>query len=913
MGELDPAANGRLGKGALWYASKGWKVLPVHGVVNGKCTCGQTHADGKEVGKHPAIKGWQNEASSDPDKITQWWNTNPEYNIGVFAKESGFLVIDIDPRNKGDDSFLRLEELTSGTLPPTVEAITGVWSDKGRPVRGRHLIYKCDPSEKLIGHFKKGGLDGIDVKYNGYILLAPSRHFSGVNYQWKPGHSPAQMEIADAPEELLAIVRSGNPKSGSGRSSSYYKDGIWESFTDLDLVGQYNGEKIDIEKIMSEGINEGYRAVGIYSLACALANKMGTDPIQRSAIESLMIRFNHESVRPPMELEGPNSLLMHVNRAIDFVANNPKVNLKWRGLSDWVESKGMEWAQQSQEETNQKLALERSQPAKDVEVFLESARSPASITTTTTSTYDADFVSPSVGPNFVGDKISKLVKTGMSVADAIGGGNMDLPDDQDAIDVEDGGVLGSRTLTDVGNSRRLVDTFGSAIRYTPGLGWFYWDGNYWKPDIENLELQELAKRIAPVIASEVANYDLSDPKVNEIISWAKQAKSNTRINNMIKSAVSDKRIFVPIEKWDGDVNLIGVTNGVVDLKTGELLKGRPDLYITRRAPVAYTPGLRNVRFEQFLDFATDGDKEFQDWLQRAVGYTLTGLNNQDTLFLVYGPPGSGKTTFVETIVNALGTQQYSWTLDSAVLAAGDGSANRSDEYHMAELRGRRMIWVDELPESERLKENQVKKMTGSGTLQGRSPGERPFTFRSQGKLWVTTNHRPIITDDAMWRRLRPIPLTNVPDNPDKDLRPYLSDPEGGLPAVLSWAVDGAIKYLNSSAKDPLGWCSMVREAAEIYRKNEDRIGLFFEEETKPSEGAFIPMSELYTQYRRWSDYRGERPLTQIAFHRKIQDRGMKLIGSGAKAQLHNYTLPLTVVEEPQDVNWASQSARYFRG
>lgn len=894
MGELDPAANGRLRKGAAWYAQKGWKILPVHGVVNGKCTCGQTHLDGKEVGKHPAIRAWQNEATSDVEKIEQWWDQNPEYNVGVFAKESSFLVIDIDPRNGGDDSFLKLEERASGNLPPTVEAITGVWSKDGSPARGRHLIYKCNPGEKFIGNFKAAGLNGIDVKHNGYILLAPSRHFSGVNYEWKPGHAPWEMEIAEAPEELLAVIRSGNTRTSSSKSGSYYKEGVWESFKDLEL----GGKKVDIDKIMAEGIDEGNRAVGIYELACALANKLGTDPVNRSAIESLMIRFNHESVRPPMELEGPNSLLMHVNRAIDFVANNPKVNLKWNNLSTWVESKGMEWAEKSQAETNQKKTEDHSAEPKAVEVYSES------------NSYDADSVSPSMGPDFVGDRLSKLVKTGMSVAEAMGGGNMNLPDDQDAIDAEDGGIMGARTLTDVGNSRRLIDTFKSAVRYTPGLGWFYWDGNYWKPDIETLELQELAKRIAPVIASEVANYDLSDPKVNEIISWAKQAKSNTRINNMIKSAVSDKRILVSVDAWDGDVNLLGVTNGVVDLKTGELLSGRPDLYITRRAPVAYTPGLRNVRFEQFLDFATNGDKEFQEWLQRAVGYTLTGLNNQDALFLVYGPPGSGKTTFVETIVNALGTQQYSWTLDSSVLAAGDGSANRTDEYHMAELRGRRMIWVDELPESERLKENQVKKMTGSGTLQGRSPGERPFTFRSQGKLWVTTNHRPIITDDAMWRRLRPIPLTSIPENPDRSLRPYLSDPEGGLPAVLSWAVDGAIKYLNSSAKDPLGWCSVVREAADIYRKNEDRIGLFFEEETKEVSGAVTSITDLFSRYRRWSDTRGERPLTQIAFHRKISDRGMKLVGQGAKAELHGYTLTLQVVSEPKQVNWSNQTQFY---
>jgi putative DNA primase/helicase len=203
------------------------------------------------------------------------------------------------------------------------------------------------------------------------------------------------------------------------------------------------------------------------------------------------------------------------------------------------------------------------------------------------------------------------------------------------------------------------------------------------------------------------------------------------------------------------------------------------------------------------------------------------------MFMIYGPPGSGKNTFIETVFEALGKSEYAWALDSNILALGD-RVSSTDEYHMAELRGRRMIWVDELPESERIKENQVKKLTGSGTIQGRSPGERPIQFTSQGKLWISTNHRPIITDDAMWRRMRPIPLTNKPEKPDTTLKPYLADPEGALPAVLSWAIDGAVKYLTSSQLDPLGWCAVVKEAHDSYKKNEDRIGAFLEEEARES-------------------------------------------------------------------------------
>lgn len=855
MSGWETAGDGRLERGAKWYASQGWKVMPCQGIIDGgRCTCNGPHKEPKDVGKHPAVNAWNSEATNDVAKVEQWWTQNPDYNIGVFCQPSGFFVIDIDPRSGGDASFEKFEEHVEGNLPPTVEAQTGEYSFGGKVRRGRHIFYKCSPDEQLLGNLNKEGMKGIDIKHNGYVLISPSRHFSGTTYDWKPGHAPWEIEMAEAPEELLQALRKKSRRSNS------YSSGDWSDFSDL----EYKGEKIDIEKLFEEGIDEGERAVTVYALACALANKIGTDTISANAIETMMIRFNAEMIRPPMELEGPNSILMHTRRAIEFVANNPKTDRMWNGLSEW--EAGQRWAQQSQEETNQNLE----------------------------------------NTSNVGSAISKLVSDGMSVSDAMGNGNLDIPKDVDAIDAEDGGIPGRRTLTDVGNGRRLVDTYGSAIRYTPGLGWFHWQGNYWKPDIEELEMQELAKRISPIIASEVANYgeDQQDQK-QAILKWALQAKSHSKVKLTVDSAVSDERIAVGVDQWDGDVHLLGVLNGVVDLRTGDLLKGRPDLFITKRSPVAYTPGLRNVRWEQFIDYATGGDKELQDWIQRAAGYTLTGLSNQDVMFLVYGPAGSGKNTFVETIVTALGTDQYSGTLPAETLAAGNNSGNNSSQqYYMAELRGKRMIWVDELPESERINENQIKTLTGSSTIQGRSPGERPFSFKAQGKLWITTNHRPIINDDAMWRRLRPIPWSSIPESPDPDLKAYLADPEGGLPAVLSWAVEGAIKYLNSSARDPLGWCTAVSQAAEIYRKNEDRIGIFLDEETKQTEGASLQLKSLYSVYRMWSEERGERYMTQTSFQRKLQDRGLAISGQGARAEIRDFALMPRVVQS-SEVDWSS--------
>ena len=853
----------KLANGVVWYAKQGWKLLPCFGITDGgRCTCNDKHAEPKDVGKHPIIGEWNTRSTDDIATVTSWWERNPDANIGVYCQGSGFIVVDIDPRSGGIDSFEKFEEMLGIELPATVEAYTGVYNYLNKEVRGRHLYFKVEDGEQFVGNLKSAGLSGIDIKYNGYVMVAPSRHGSGITYDWAEGKAPWEIEMADAPEELLSAIR----KRGGRKGGTSLGLGDWGWLGDLNT----DGEKVDINKFLENGIDEGSRAVDIYRLTCAIANKMGVDSeAGKLAVETLMIRFNHEKVRPPLELEGQGGLLMHVRRAIDFVANNPVSDMIWPGAQDW--------ARRNQQETlAASSGTTTSQPKKNEEPDI--AYQPDSFQGT------------------IGSAISDAAHNGISISEAFSSGNVDVPKDPDAISGMEGGEPGRRSLSDIGNGRRMVDSFGSSIRYTPGIGWFIWDGQYWRPDAEDLGMHELAKRIPAVIATEVAKYDDQDKK-NEVLKWATQAKSNSRLNSAIESANSDPRIVVPVESWDSDEYLLGVANGVINLRTGELLRGRPDLYITKRTDVGYTPGMRNVRWEQFIDFATGGDKELQEWIQKAVGYTLTGLNNQDLMFLVYGPPGSGKNTFVEAIVKALNTKQYAWPLDSNILADTGSSSGNTDLYHWAELRGRRMVWVDELPESERMKENAVKKLTGSSEISARSPGEKPFTFRAQAKLWITTNHRPQIIDDAMWRRIRPIPWINVPQNPDPDLKAYLFDPEGGLPAVLSWAVEGAIKYLGSSARDPLGWCSAVQAAAEVYKKNEDRIGIFLEEHTKEAPEARTPIKSIYIVYRYWCEDRGERPLAQTNFHRKLADRGIQIDGHGSKSEIIGRILPPVAVPD----------------
>ncbi|URP22177.1 DNA primase/helicase [Microbacterium phage Big4] len=850
MTNTNPLLNG-----ALWYAqTQNWKILPTHGIraSDGMCTCGKRHDDPKDVGKHAAFGNWQNDATSDPATIQGWWEREPEFNIAVMAMNSGFFVLDIDPRNGGDESFYRLEEALGGDIPNTITQITGEYTMRGTVKRGQHLFFKAPEGYTYPKDLKPMGYPGIDIKHNGYTMLAPSRHLSGVTYEWHPEKNPGTMEMAEPSQAMMDYLarKQGAPRNSIGGFRGAKRDGgaggLWDFVAELE---DDSGEKMDLDRFLDEGVAEGSRAVDIHRIACSMANKYGTDAMSREVVIAAMQKFNAEKVKPPLPMD---ELMLHVERAIEFVHNNPKVDKNrdaalGREAGTYLRNTSA-YVKPPEDEVPIKVQTMRLEPRED------------------SNTSDSDDY----------EDFDQMAST---VAMAL---------DADALSDEEGGIPGSRTMTDTGNGRRLVDAFGNTTRYTPGLGFFLWNGQYWNPDVEELGLRENAKRISSIVGAEAAAMSDKDA-IKAANKWAADSKSNARQSSAIDSAKSDPRISVPVEFWDADPHLLGVKNGVVNLKTGELISGRADLHITRRAPIAYQPGFGSLkRFQDFLDFATHGDKEYQNWLQRAAGYTLTGLHTYDVMFLVYGPPGTGKNVLVEAIVKALGTKQYALPLPSEVLGSGDGKSNQSDQYYWAEMRGRRMIWVDELPETERMKENAVKKLTGSAEITARSPGERPFSFDSQGKLWITTNHRPIITDDAMWRRIRPIPWDRQPVTPDPTLKAFMHDPDGGLPAVLAWAVEGAQQILNSTEADALGWCARVSEAHEIYRKNEDRMGMFLEEEMDESPTGEIPIKSLYSVYQAWSEGRGERAMSQIALTRKLSDRGVQVVGTGSRGMVLGY-------------------------
>jgi len=833
---------------AIKYGQLGWKLLPCHGFdEKSSCTCGRGHKEPKDAGKHAAINRWNEFSSSDEYDIKKWWGTEPNYNIALHCLKTGIFVIDIDPRGGGDTSYQKLIQILDEqglNLPVTVEAVTGSYTVNGKIVRGRHIYFKCDTGESLVGNLASLGMPGVDIKHSGYVMLPPSRHFSGTTYEWFEGRDPWSIDVAEAPEQLLQLIR----KKRAYKSSTY--GGIdWNEIEE-------QAEKLNLKALFKDGITEGERNVVVYKIAVTLANKFSRNGVIDDLTEEFIINgmreYNRTKITPPLEEEGSGGLIYQVRRAINFVRDNPPEIYSSPHFTEWLERQQL--IEVNPEEVKKVLgevAVEESATSQNSRLL-----------------------------------IHKALREGKSIYEATSRDTVDFPKDLDAISVQDGGVPGKRSLSDLGNSRRLVDNFGYGIAYTPDLGYKIWDEGYWKTDKEGLHVQEIAKNLPAIIHSEML--DMSDQ--NSHLKWQAATRSNARIRSAIEGAKSDPRIHVELEEWDKNPDLFGAGNGIVNLRTGEFMENAPEHRISMKSPIKYIPGYTNDKWQNFLDDVTNRDKEYQKYLQRAAGYSITGRSNLDIIFLMYGPPGTGKNTYIESIVKAAG--EYSWPLDLSVIAQSNGMSSNSDLYHIAELFGKRISWVDELPEGDRLKENTMKKLSGSSLMSARSPGSRPFSFYMKAKIWISSNHRPAITDDAMWRRLVALPFVHVPEKIDPHLKEYLSDPEGGQPAVLAWMIEGAVDYLNNPAPgaNPIGYSKVVHESTELYRKSEDKVAMFIEEELQKKEGSEVLVSAVYTKYQSWTQDQGDRFSNQLTFQKKLMDKGIRVEGNAKSATLCGWEL-----------------------
>lgn len=200
------------------YSKLGWKLLPCHGITNGKCNCGDLHHDSSDAGKHPLLTDWNHKSTGNSETLNEWFGAHTGNNVAVNCRASGLVVIDIDPRNGGDESFLQLENWLDGEIPETLTVLTGEYFIHGVRTRGRHLYFKAQKGDQFYKDFSKQGFKGIDIKFNGYVLLPPSKHVSGVDYVWDKNLNPFKISASNLSSKMrdLMVKKTNQPNNPSG-------------------------------------------------------------------------------------------------------------------------------------------------------------------------------------------------------------------------------------------------------------------------------------------------------------------------------------------------------------------------------------------------------------------------------------------------------------------------------------------------------------------------------------------------------------------------------------------------------------------------------------------------------------------------------------------------------------------------
>jgi len=427
--------------------------------------------------------------------------------------------------------------------------------------------------------------------------------------------------------------------------------------------------------------------------------------------------------------------------------------------------------------------------------------------------------------------------------------------------------------TDLGNAERLIAAHGRDLHYvTTWKSWLVWNGKYWHRD-DTCELERRAKKTVRGIWREAKQERKRDRK-KDLARHAIQSESNGSIRAMIERARAEPGVAIRYQEFDQHPFLLNIRNGTLDLSTGTLGPHDRDHLLTKYADVEYVADAECPLWRTFLERIFDGNAEIISYLQRAVGYSLTGDTREQCLHLMHGTGSNGKSTFLEVLQALMG--DYGVQADFATFVEKKGDGPRND---VARLAGARMVRSSEVGEGKRLNESLVKSLTGQDTIAARFLYSEAFEFRPTFKLWLAANHKPVIrgTDHAIWRRVRLIPFTVTISEQEKDetLKDRLLTE---LPGILRWAVEGCEQWLERGLQPP----EAVTVATAAYKNESDIIGNFLEECCEIGAGLEVPATDLYTAYKRWAHDNGEFELSQTAFGRRIEERGFDVRKNGVK-------------------------------
>ena len=474
----------------------------------------------------------------------------------------------------------------------------------------------------------------------------------------------------------------------------------------------------------------------------------------------------------------------------------------------------------------------------------------------------------------------------------------DLKDSQEQKSVIEGfsnsEIIDALRNNESGDANLFKKIFKDKMIYDHAEGlWYLWEGDYWQEDkIEEVLLAvekvveiysrgieyQTAQRIK---AERSGQKDMAESHRQLIDNLAQRIRSlqalKRRRNVIVLSAAGKGSLGFTGEGWDSNEMLFACSNVLIDLTTGKSRAGKPIDLIKTVAPTKWISlDYKSPAWEQFLSVIFQDNLELIKYIQRLLGYSITGKSTEHLLPILWGQGRNGKGTMLEILQYVLGPLagpiQAEMLLDQGRLK--NSSSPTSD---IVALRGKRLVWASETDAGRRLNDGKVKWLVGGDTLVGRPPfGRKEITFRPTHTLFLLTNHKPHIASDdyALWQRVHLIPFVlSFVDEPSAD-NERKRDPE--LPTklraeasgILSWLVRGCLEWQQLGLNPPLA----VKQATREYRQDEDIIGHFIDDTCTRGDGQ-VQAGVLYKAYGEWCKENGYRPINGMRFGKAMRTVG----------------------------------------
>jgi putative DNA primase/helicase len=471
--------------------------------------------------------------------------------------------------------------------------------------------------------------------------------------------------------------------------------------------------------------------------------------------------------------------------------------------------------------------------------------------------------------------------------------------------------VGDERYTDTGNAEALIAAYGHMIAYVRGWGWLAYDGRRWVKDAKHTVLQH-AKATIQQMYWEAANAPDRRER-DRLADHASRSLALSRLKAMVELAESDSRIRKDVEDFDKDAMLLNCQNGTLDLRTGELREHNPADLITHISGAEYLPDATAPEWEAFVLDIMGGDAEMVQYLQRAFGYTLTGLVSEKAFFFCYGPTGNnGKSTMLETFLPVMGTYGAATDWRTFLSTGGGGRSIATD---LARLVGVRYAISSEPAKGATLRTDRLKQFTGGDTMTACNLYEPEFEFRPQLKYWLSANDEPDVPEssNAFWNRVRKLPFNqDFSDRMDKGLKDRMTGQERA--GILAWAVRGCLDW---QARGKLDEPTKVLFALQDYRDAQDPFLVFIKEQCEAVDGAWVSGKDLHHAYQNWckdtfGEYDRHRDISATKFYEMARQHGYTVKRATGGQRVHGlYAKDGQGIDQGKpmtDADWAREEA-----